>query len=70
MLTGFVEGYRLPMPNDCPPWLYKLMLSCWNVVPEQRPSFTAILTAINSECPQEEDVPVQTIQIEEDLYNN
>ena len=36
------KGYRLPAPDRCPSVIYTLMLSCWNKVPEQRPSFTDI----------------------------
>ena len=36
------KGYRLPAPDNCPSVIYTLMLSCWNKLPEQRPSFTDI----------------------------
>ncbi|XP_037102165.1 protein-tyrosine kinase 6b [Syngnathus acus] len=33
------EGYRMPAPPGCPPFLYEMMSKCWNSDPEQRPSF-------------------------------
>lgn len=32
-------GYRMPCPLECPPNIYKLMLSCWSRDPKQRPCF-------------------------------
>lgn len=42
-----VEGYRLAQPEECTQEMYKLMLSCWNSDPDERPSFSTILEAIN-----------------------
>ncbi|PAA83144.1 hypothetical protein BOX15_Mlig021893g2 [Macrostomum lignano] len=38
-LTAVENGYRMPRPADCPQALYDLMLSCWNVQPDLRPTF-------------------------------
>ncbi|XP_049725649.1 protein-tyrosine kinase 6 isoform X1 [Elephas maximus indicus] len=35
-------GYRMPCPPRCPPTMHKLMLTCWQQDPEQRPSFRAL----------------------------
>lgn len=35
-------GYRMSCPAECPPNMYKLMLSCWHFDPEQRPCFKAL----------------------------
>ncbi|XP_051788823.1 protein-tyrosine kinase 6-like [Erpetoichthys calabaricus] len=32
-------GYRMPLPENCPDIIYKLMLACWNDRPKERPSF-------------------------------
>lgn len=36
------EGERLRQPEACSPELYRLMLQCWNKVPADRPTFSAI----------------------------
>lgn len=35
------EGYRMPKPNGeiCSDELYEIMLNCWKLKPEERPSF-------------------------------
>ncbi|KFP62916.1 Tyrosine-protein kinase transmembrane receptor ROR2, partial [Cariama cristata] len=32
----------LPCPDDCPTWIYTLMLECWNEFPNRRPRFKDI----------------------------
>ncbi|KAH0628181.1 hypothetical protein JD844_009021 [Phrynosoma platyrhinos] len=32
----------LPCPDDCPAWMYSLMLECWNEFPNRRPRFKDI----------------------------
>ncbi|XP_072137800.1 tyrosine-protein kinase transmembrane receptor ROR2 isoform X1 [Mobula birostris] len=32
----------LPCPDDCPAWVYSLMLECWNEFPSRRPRFKDI----------------------------
>uniref|UniRef100_A0A8C9JK47 Receptor tyrosine kinase like orphan receptor 2 n=1 Tax=Panthera tigris altaica TaxID=74533 RepID=A0A8C9JK47_PANTA len=32
----------LPCPDDCPAWVYALMLECWNEFPSRRPRFKDI----------------------------
>lgn len=33
------EGKRLDRPEACPEHVYKLMLKCWDLKPENRPTF-------------------------------
>ncbi|KAG8513261.1 Tyrosine-protein kinase Srms, partial [Galemys pyrenaicus] len=35
-------GYRMPRPPECPPSAHRLMLSCWQRDPEQRPGFAVL----------------------------
>ncbi|XP_058542215.1 protein-tyrosine kinase 6 isoform X2 [Neofelis nebulosa] len=42
------SGYRMPCPPESPPAAYKLMLSCWNRDPEQRPCFKALREKLSS----------------------
>ena len=37
------EGLRLPLPNTTPPILMRMIQSCWEEVPEQRPTFRQII---------------------------
>ncbi|XP_041417616.1 macrophage-stimulating protein receptor isoform X2 [Xenopus laevis] len=38
------RGRRLAQPEYCPDPLYSLMLSCWNPQPEERPTFTQLVS--------------------------
>ncbi|KAI3362262.1 hypothetical protein L3Q82_012228 [Scortum barcoo] len=38
----------LPCPDDCPVWIYTLMLECWNEFPSRRPRFKDIHTRLRS----------------------
>ncbi|XP_050308693.1 proto-oncogene tyrosine-protein kinase ROS isoform X2 [Anthonomus grandis grandis] len=42
-------GGRLGKPTDCPDNLYKLMLKCWALEPEQRPTFKYCLEVLDHE---------------------
>ncbi|KAL7053597.1 hypothetical protein AAHC03_026988 [Spirometra sp. Aus1] len=46
------RGYRMPNPHTpqhpCPNTLYEIMLSCWNVVPEKRPTFSHLFATFDS----------------------
>ncbi|XP_077343211.1 tyrosine-protein kinase FRK [Lithobates pipiens] len=41
-LEQLEQGYRIPKPLNCPPELYNIMLECWNVKPETRPTFETL----------------------------
>lgn len=38
----------LPCPDDCPGWIYTLMLECWSEFPARRPRFKDIHTRLRS----------------------
>eukprot|EP01137_Pigoraptor_chileana_P023681 Opistho-2@90386 len=40
-------GYRMEAPEGCPPAVYAVMRSCWQVAPEQRPTFVDIERLLN-----------------------
>ena len=42
------NGERCAKPDDCPSEVYKVMLKCWNIDPEKRPSFLDILKELQS----------------------
>lgn len=37
------NGERLPIPKDCSPFIYQIMLDCWSYDPSMRPNFREIL---------------------------
>ncbi|KAL4630648.1 protein-tyrosine kinase 6-like [Arapaima gigas] len=40
------SGYRMPLPPNCPNSIYKVMLSCWILNPEERPSFGSLTASL------------------------
>ncbi|XP_065184091.1 focal adhesion kinase 1-like isoform X1 [Sycon ciliatum] len=59
-VVGRIEaGERLPLPNGCPPMLYKLMTECWAYEPNERPTFQELRTRMNDlldETKRQEDL--------------
>ncbi|XP_027471226.1 tyrosine-protein kinase transmembrane receptor ROR2 [Zalophus californianus] len=42
-VVDMVRGRQvLPCPDDCPAWVYALMIECWHEVPSRRPRFKDI----------------------------
>jgi len=50
-----LQGFRMSSPENCPEAIYKLMLKCWSLYPEDRPSFHDIQSMILKEAPRLED---------------
>ena len=47
-VTKFIRsGKHLEKPRDCPDQIYAIMQQCWNLEPEERPSFTILQEMIN-----------------------
>ncbi|XP_022108632.1 tyrosine kinase receptor Cad96Ca-like [Acanthaster planci] len=42
MIAELQKGYRMPKPLHCTTKLYRMMLKCWRMGPERRPTFTQI----------------------------
>lgn len=40
------KGIRPPLPKHCPPSLQQLMVDCWDDNPDNRPSFSVVLTRL------------------------
>ncbi|NXU58742.1 MATK kinase, partial [Turnix velox] len=43
------EGYRMEPPEGCPPTVYALMKSCWELEPGKRPSFKKLTEKLQKE---------------------
>ncbi|XP_064600723.1 ALK tyrosine kinase receptor-like [Liolophura sinensis] len=48
-------GGRMDPPDKCPPPVYDIMMSCWHVLPERRPSFPTLIKRLLS-CLQNDEV--------------
>lgn len=42
VLSQVEHGYRMPMPPNCTPALYEIMLECWHKDPMRRPTFETL----------------------------
>ncbi|KAM9397488.1 ephrin type-A receptor 6-like [Salvelinus alpinus] len=47
VILSIEEGYRLPVPMDCPGVLHQLMLHCWQKERGQRPHFNSVVSFLD-----------------------
>uniref|UniRef100_A0A663N474 Tyrosine-protein kinase n=1 Tax=Athene cunicularia TaxID=194338 RepID=A0A663N474_ATHCN len=50
------QGYRMDPPEGCPPTVYALMRSCWELEPGKRPSFKKLTEKLQKELKHLRDV--------------
>lgn len=50
------QGYRMEPPEGCPPTVYALMRSCWELEPSKRPSFKKLTEKLQKELKHLRDV--------------
>lgn len=43
------QGYRMEPPDECPPDVYAIMMSCWETDPKKRPSFHKLRDRLEKE---------------------
>lgn len=57
-VLDFIENRngRLERPRNCPITIYNLMLDCWSLEPNQRPTFAQLYTFFN-ESEESRDIP-------------
>ncbi|XP_043946330.1 protein-tyrosine kinase 6-like [Protopterus annectens] len=48
VFSKITSGYRMPRPQSCPDVLYQIMLQCWNIDVEDRPSFCELRWYLDS----------------------
>ena len=41
------RGYRMEIPDGCPQKVYDVMRDCWEMSPDQRPSFKKIFATLD-----------------------
>ena len=46
VLKTIEKCYRLPVPSNCPEFIYDLMIKCWNIDRLKRPKFSDIVTML------------------------
>ena len=66
-------GYRLPKPKGCPDKIYSLMLKCWSLEPNGRPTFEALLEDLTSMSPTGNyaltTIKLKSTSVDMSLYN-
>ncbi|XP_050842129.1 megakaryocyte-associated tyrosine-protein kinase isoform X3 [Serinus canaria] len=50
------QGYRMDPPEGCPPTIYALMKSCWELEPGKRPSFKKLTEKLQKELKHLRDI--------------
>uniref|UniRef100_A0A8C3QG44 Tyrosine-protein kinase n=1 Tax=Cyanoderma ruficeps TaxID=181631 RepID=A0A8C3QG44_9PASS len=50
------KGYRMDPPDGCPPTVYALMKSCWELEPGKRPSFKKLTEKLQKELKHLRDI--------------
>jgi len=53
-IASVMKGYRLPQPSNCPNEVYQLMLKCWNINSDERPSFKDLFDQLTAILPSTE----------------
>ncbi|XP_065061772.1 focal adhesion kinase 1-like isoform X1 [Rhopilema esculentum] len=54
-VIGKIEnGERLPLPPNCPPTLYHVMMECWSYEPSKRPRFQKLKTRLSNLMKEEQ----------------
>lgn len=49
VLQKVLSGYRMSKPEQCPTNVYDVMLACWNLSPDRRPSFEHLVSMLYRE---------------------
>ncbi|XP_038062348.1 fibroblast growth factor receptor 3-like [Patiria miniata] len=55
MISKLQQGYRMPKPRQCKKTLYKMMCSCWQESPKDRPSFQSLYRQLNDMVSEDQD---------------
>ena len=48
LMAELERGYRLQQPPQCPPNVFPLLLQCWQMAAEARPSFAVLLQQLKA----------------------
>ncbi|NXP88249.1 HCK kinase, partial [Passerina amoena] len=46
VIRALERGYRMPRTDNCPEELYDIMMRCWKIKPEDRPTFEYIQSVL------------------------
>ena len=48
-ITRYLKGgHRMWRPDDCPESVYKIMMLCWHIIPEGRPTFPQLVDMLTN----------------------
>lgn len=61
------DGYRLPIPDGCPPLVYQQMYACWHETPSSRPTFSDLALFFRGRAnPQDSPTDLDDYDMEEE----
>ncbi|XP_022109080.1 fibroblast growth factor receptor 3-like [Acanthaster planci] len=61
------KGYRMPKPQHCSNELYAMMCSCWQKIPQDRPTFQSLYQQLNNMLSEDKDY-ITFHKLDESIY--
>ncbi|XP_071959024.1 uncharacterized protein [Antedon mediterranea] len=69
LIVKIKEGYRMPKPDHCEQSIYELMIWCWSLDPEDRPSFDQLSGQLDTLLSEDKDY-IDFTHFRESIYEN
>ncbi|XP_022111394.1 tyrosine kinase receptor Cad96Ca-like [Acanthaster planci] len=67
MVSQLQQGYRMPRPQHCKKELYAMMCSCWQKIPQDRPTFQSLYQQLDDMLSEDKDY-ITFNKLDESIY--